>query len=237
VKLDTTILAETPEGIDMRLHPAGAVPRMLAYALDLLIRGAIGFATIAALEMLRGIGSGLALIVYFLLEWIYPVVFELMPGSATPGKRALGLQVTMESGLPVTPSASVSRNLLRVVDFMPFAFGIGLASMLLRRDFKRVGDIAAGTLVVHRHRASGVQSSSDAVPIAPRTPLTRPQQIALLQLAARAPRLTTERVDELAALAEAVLPLRNLSPGGAAPPPIRTGPRLLAVAQWLQGQR
>ena len=235
--LDTTLLAETPEGIDILLRPAGAVPRSLAYALDWFIRF-IAFSIVAAvLGGVKGVGVGLMLIVYFGLEWLYPIVFELLPGSATPGKRALGLQVMMDTGLPVTPSAAVTRNLLRVADFMPVAFAFGLLAMLLRRDFKRLGDIVAGTLVVHAEQVRLAGALPEAEPLAPRVPLTRAQQVAILHLAGRARRLTSERVDELAALAENALPPPDYAPGRASPPPIRPGPRLLAVAQWLMGQR
>ena len=235
--LDTTLLAETPEGIAILLRPAGAVPRSLAYALDWFIRF-FTFAIVAALMSgIKGIGGGLMLIVYFGLEWLYPIVFELLPGSATPGKRALGLQVMMDTGLPVTPSAAVTRNLLRVADFMPVAYAFALLAMLLRRDFKRLGDIVAGTLVVHADQVRLAGALPEAEPLAPRMPLSRAQQIAILHLAGRARRLTPERVDELAALAENALPSPDYAPGGVSPPPIRPGPRLLAVAQWLMGQR
>jgi uncharacterized RDD family membrane protein YckC len=237
VTLDTTLFAETPEGIAILLRPAGAVPRSLAYALDWFIRF-ITFSIVAAiLGGVKGVGVGLMLIVYFGLEWLYPIVFELLPGSATPGKRVLGLQVMMDTGLPVTPSAAVTRNLLRVADFMPVAFAFGLLAMLLRRDFKRLGDIVAGTLVVHAAQVHLAGALPEAEPLAPRVPLTRAQQIAILHLAGRARRLTSERVDELAALAENALPPPDYAPGRASPPPIRPGPRLLAVAQWLMGQR
>lgn len=235
--LDTTLLAETPEGIDILLRPAGAVPRSLAYALDWFIRFFVFSIAAALLGSVKGVGVGLMLIAYFGLEWIYPIVFELLPGSATPGKRALGLQVMMDTGLPVTPSAAVTRNLLRVADFMPVGFAFGLLAMLLRHDFKRLGDIVAGTLVVHAEQVRLAGALPEAEPLAPRVPLTRGQQVAILHLAGRARRLTPERVDELAALAENALPPPDFAPARASPPPIRPGPRLLAVAQWLMGQR
>jgi uncharacterized RDD family membrane protein YckC len=237
VKLDTTLLAETPEGIAILLRPAGAVPRALAYALDLFIRFVVWAIAAAVLGGVKGVGVGAMLIVFFALEWVYPIAFELLPGAATPGKRALGLQVMMDTGLPVTPSASVTRNLLRVADFMPVAYAFGLLAMLLRHDFKRLGDVVAGTLVVHAGQVRLAGALPQAEPIAPRVPLTRAQQVAILHLAGRARRLTSERVDELAALAENALPPANHAPGGANPAPIRPGPRLLAVAQWLMGQR
>ncbi len=241
MKLDTTLLAETPEGIDIRLRPAGVVARVLAYALDWVIRMAVFIAAVTVIAATHGasggLGAGLSFILYFGLEWIYPIVFELLPGAATPGKRVLGLQVLMESGLPVTPSAAVTRNLLRAADFLPFLFAFGVLAMLLRHDFKRIGDIVAGTLVCHNDHVRLAGALPEAASMAPRVPLSRAQQIAILHLAGRARRLTTERVDELAALAEAVLPPPDFAPGGVSPPPIRPGPRLLAVAQWLTGQR
>ena len=235
--LDTTLLAETPEGIDILLRPAGVVPRALAYALDFFIRFVVWSISAVILGRVKGVGVGVTLMLLFAIEWLYPIVFELLPGAATPGKRALGLQVMMDTGLPITPSASVTRNLLRAADFMPAAFAFGLLSMLLRTDFKRLGDIVAGTLVVHAAQTRLAGALPQAEPLAPRVPLTRAQQVAILHLAGRARRLTPERVDELAALAENALPPPNYAPGGTRPAPIRPGPRLTAVAQWLMGQR
>ena len=237
MKLDTRLLAETPEGIAILLRPAGAVARGLAYSLDFAIRLVVMIVAAMVLARIQGMGTGLWLVLMFAIEWIYPIVFELLPGAATPGKRAMGLLVMMDTGLPVTPSASVTRNLLRGADFMPFLFAFGLLSMLLRRDFKRLGDIVAGTVVVHAEQVRLAGALPEAEPLAPRIPLTRPQQVAVLHLAGRARRLTSERLDELAALAENALPPPDYAPGGRSPAPIRPGPRLLAVAQWLMGQR
>ena len=88
-----------------------------------------------------------------MLEWFYPVVFELRAVGRDAGQARFGLKVVMDNGLPVTPAASFTRNLLRVADFLPFGYGFAIVSMLLRRDCKRLGDIAAGTLVVHEPRA------------------------------------------------------------------------------------
>ena len=149
-RLDTRYAAETPEGIALWLRPAGVVPRFYAYLVDardpvLLPRRLVSLPRPCSVLF----GEGLALVLLFLLEWLYPVAFELSAGAATPGKRMLGLTVVMDSGLPITPAASLTRNLLRAADFLPSLYAFGLLSMLFRHDFKRLGDLAAGTLVVH----------------------------------------------------------------------------------------
>jgi uncharacterized RDD family membrane protein YckC len=228
--LDTVVNAETPEGIMIELRPAGITSRFYAFLLDWLIRIGIIYAVAMAAAIMGGIGIALILIVAFALEWLYPVVFELSRWGATPGKRAMGLKVVMDSGLPVTPAASFTRNLLRVADFMPMLYGFALASMLMRRDFKRLGDIAAATLVVYQPLPSPKSAMRDIEPLAPAIALTPRDQAAVIALASRASRMTKERLDELAALAAPVS-------GDAG----RSGPqvtqRVLAVAQWLLGRR
>ena len=142
--LDTLRRVPTPEGFELTLRLAGPVPRALAYAIDIAIRAAIYLALSMSLPALVGGGTGLMLIAAFLLEWFYPVAFEVWWGGATPGKRAFGLAVLSDNGTPVTFGASVTRNLLRAVDFLPMLYAFGLVSMLVSRDFKRLGDLAAG---------------------------------------------------------------------------------------------
>ncbi len=151
--LDTVVSAATAQGMPLELRPAGLTARCYAFLLDTLIK----LAAIYVFEILLfagggGIGIALSVILLFALEWLYPVVFELTSRGATPGKRSLGLRVLMDNGLPVTPAASLIRNLLRAADFLPLLFGFAVVSMLVRRDFKRLGDLAAGTLVVYAQR-------------------------------------------------------------------------------------
>src|SRR5688572_33496315 len=119
-----------------------------------------------------GIGMAIWLILLFGCEWIYPMVFELRASAATPGKRIFNLKVVMDNGLPVTPAAAITRNLLRVADFLPFGFGFAIASMLMRPDYKRLGDIAAATLVVHdQRRVTTADLADDVPPLTPVIPL------------------------------------------------------------------
>ncbi|HUR32888.1 MAG TPA: RDD family protein [Vicinamibacterales bacterium] len=228
--IDTVIEAETPEGMLLELRPAGIAPRLHAFLIDWIIRLAALVMAATVTAPIGGVGVAFWLIFLFVLEWIYPIVFELSPAGATPGKRVMGLRVVMGNGLPITPAASIARNILRAADFLPFAYGAAIVSLLLRRDGQRLGDIAAGTLVVHQSRVVTDSPASEVPPLAPARRLTLDDQRALVALAARAPRLTTERLDELAALAAAVS-----GDAGRAGPAVTA--RVLGVAQWVLGRR
>ena len=229
--LDTLVAAETPEGILLELRPAGLSARFYAFLLDWLIRLVIAYAAAIAAAFMGGFGLAFWLLLYFLLEWFYPVIFELSRSGATPGKSIVGLKVVMDDGLPITPAASITRNLLRVADFLPFAFGAAIVSMLLRRDCKRLGDLAAATLVVHQpQRPPKVKLDDSVAPVIPAVPLAPHDQAAIVALAARAPTLTGDRLDELAALAASVS-----GDGGKAGPNVTR--RVLGVAQWALGRR
>jgi len=223
-------VAETPEGILLELRPAGLGARFYAFMLDWLIRLALIYVAGMVAGLLGGIAFAFWLVFIFALEWFYPVFFELSPSGATPGKRAFGLKVVMDTGLPVTPAASVARNLLRVADFLPFLFGFASVSMLLRRDCKRLGDIAAATLVVHEPRAAKRITLDNVPPIPPVRALAPEDQAAVIALASRAPTLTEERLDELAALAASV----SGDAGHEGPEVTR---RVLGVAQFVLGRR
>jgi uncharacterized RDD family membrane protein YckC len=228
--LDTLVRAETPEGILLELRPAGLAARGAAFLMDFAIRQTIWVTCLVVLVRAEGIGVAAAFVLLFGLEWLYPVAFELSRWGATPGKLMFGLKVVMDSGLPVTPAASLTRNLLRAADFLPMVYGAAVVSMLLRPDFKRLGDLAAGTLVVHRAPRPLKLPQSELVPRPPAIPVAPEDQAPVVALAARATRLTASRVDELAAIAAAVS-------GDAG----REGPevtaRVLAVAQWFLGRR
>jgi uncharacterized RDD family membrane protein YckC len=232
MQLDTVYSVETPEGIALSLRPAGPVARALAYLIDAGLRLALFLCCLLLAALLGAMGQAFAFIAFFAIEWLYPIFFELAVAGATPGKRMLGLQVVMDSGLPVTPAASVARNLLRSADFLPALYAFGLLSMLLRTDFKRLGDLAAGTLVVHVQPVSLHGGLPDAPPLAPRRPLSPREQMAVVSWASRSATLTRERLDELAGLAQDVVPAEAATdPAG--------GPTLalLGVAQWLLGRR
>lgn len=202
--LDTLSLHETPEGAVLKLRPAGMVVRALAWSLDLLIRVVVSIAVGVALSFFGKIGIGFSMLLYFLLEWFYNTLFEVLKG-ATPGKQRFGLMVVNDNGTPLTWSAALIRNLLRVVDFLPLFYGLGLLWGLFHPQGKRLGDLAAGTLVVYRDSVSDSSLEQAFSAVAAETPpksLDYATQQALMAYAERAPQLSPARQIELAELLE-----------------------------------
>jgi uncharacterized RDD family membrane protein YckC len=230
VRLDTRRGIETPEGVKLALRPAGPVPRFAAFAIDLGIRWFALMIVMQVMVLAGNTGFGFILIAMFLLEWFYPVVFELSLAGATPGKRVMGIAVVMDNGLPVNAAASITRNLLRAADFFPLFYGFGLIAMLSNASFKRLGDMAAGTLVVYRERNLKSRQLPAADPVAVHVPLSPELQLALMGLAERSPKLTPERFDELVALVAK-------SPLGRDGAVATQGNRVFGMAQWLAGKR
>lgn len=195
--LDTTRSIETPEGVELQLHVAGPVVRACAWTVDVLIRTSIYALISIVLGVFGKLGTAALLIMVFLLEWFYPVFFEIRSGY-TPGKKLFNLIVCHDNGTPVSWQASVIRNLLRIADFLPVCYGFGLTSMLFSRDFKRLGDRAAGTLVVYQYQEDKDYSIPDYRMLALPQPLQLPEQRAVLDFAERSSQLSDERVKELA---------------------------------------
>lgn len=200
--LDTRYQVETPEGIDLHAQLAGPVPRILAYLIDVMLRGAMLFALSLILYAAGNAGTGLLLVLAFLLEWFYPVLFEVYAKGQTPGKKVMQLMVVNDDLTPVNWSPSIVRNLLRAADFCPFAYVLGLLCMTLSRHFQRLGDLAAGTLVIH-HEQEMESLSLPAVPS--RTPpvaLSLEDQVAVIGFTQRHQQLTRSRQQELAAIVQ-----------------------------------
>lgn len=225
--LDTVRTVETPEGVALGMRVAGLVPRGLAFMLDLLVRATVYIGILIPLAFLGQTGAGIWMICAFLIEWFYPVYFEVWRGGATPGKRSLGLQVVHADGTTVGLQSSLLRNLMRFADFMPMTYGFGLLSMVLDRDFRRLGDLAAGTLVVYRESAPAAVKPPSAAPVLPPVPLRMDEQKAILSFSERAEQWTKDRARELATLAEPLTGAREAAGVDA----------LHGVAAWLRSRR
>ena len=201
--LDTVRRVATPEGCELKLRIAGPAVRVRAWLFDFLIRLLIFIVAAMILGYFGRLGSGVSMLLAFALEWLYPVVFEVLAHGATPGKKMSNLTVLHDDGTPVGWSASFARNTARFVDFLPFAYTCGLLTIWLNADSKRLGDLLAGTVVVYRGE-SPLPAISDAyIDVeAPPFPLTQTEQQALLEYRQRAATLTEARSLELAEQAQ-----------------------------------
>ena len=203
--LDTRYRVETPEGIDLLLRPASLLPRALAFFIDLLIRGGILLVMFVVLALLGQFGIGLGMILLFLVNWWYMVLFEVLNQGRSPGKQVMGLRVVHDDGTPVGWASSLVRNLLRFIDLLPFGYTLGLISSLLNPAFKRLGDIAAGTLVVYREEKASRPNLPEATPLRSPVPLSLEEQRAILGFAERQAGLSSGRRAELAGILAAPL--------------------------------
>jgi uncharacterized RDD family membrane protein YckC len=198
--LDTRARIETPEGIDLMLRPAGLVPRSLAFGIDLMIRGTIMGSLFFFFSLFDKFGMGLNALVLFLGTWWYQVLFEVLNQGRTPGKQIMGLRVVHDDGTPIGWTASLTRNLLRFVDMLPFGYGLGAVSCLQHPMFKRLGDLAAGSLVIYSDASIERPLLPKTAPRVPPFALTLEEQRAVLSFVERQNSLSAERKQELAAI-------------------------------------
>jgi uncharacterized RDD family membrane protein YckC len=153
--LDCVVKLMTPERI-MVVHPlAGPSRRLIAYLIDQVLIVVVT-AALFLLSMILSLGSmagmGPGLVAFFVLNWGYGAFCEGVFNGQTLGKLLLGIRVVSDRGVPISGAQAVLRNLVGAVDGLAFFFQIGLASMILSGKFQRLGDLAAGTMVVIEER-------------------------------------------------------------------------------------
>jgi uncharacterized RDD family membrane protein YckC len=146
----------TPENIPLRLELAGLGLRFGALLIDLFLMMTAAIVLLITLSLLsltlkdNGLVGALAAITFFLLTFGYFIFFETFWNGQTPGKRALGLRVLRDGGYPITFTAAAARGLVRIADFLPvpIPFLPGALSVFFHPEYKRLGDIVAGTVVI-----------------------------------------------------------------------------------------
>jgi uncharacterized RDD family membrane protein YckC len=146
------LVIQTPEGCSFSLQLAGPVARFLAWLIDLLAMVALTLISLFILGfiaiVLGGLAIAMAYLVLFALWLCYGIIFEWFWRGRTLGKMALRLRVMDEQGLRLRFSQVVVRNLLRIADMLPALYMVGGVSCMLTRRCQRLGDLAAGTVVV-----------------------------------------------------------------------------------------
>ncbi|WP_096087057.1 RDD family protein [Agaribacterium haliotis] len=227
---DISYSHETPEGVDLEVELAGPFVRCLAFALDFLLRAFI-VCLMLVVALIIGYGNqfgwGLFLLFLFLIEWFYPLLFEFFRGGQTPGKKAMGIYVINDDLSPLSFSATLTRNLLRAADFLPLAYGFAFLSIVVSGRFQRLGDLAAGTLVVHKHQQQLESLPANTEALAPPAQLNSDEQLSLIEFYLRQQQLSPQRQQELAQL---IAPALNLSHSDA----VR---ELHLMGAWLLGAR
>ncbi len=164
--LSDTHYIDTPEQVELEYSVAGIGSRFVAALLDMLLLvafftleliamvmvGAAAVASPASAKLSGAAGSWLMALVIFLnfvIFWGYFALFEAYWKGQTPGKRVMKLRVIKDSGRQITFFEALARNLVRIVDYLPSLYLIGVITMLCNKRSQRLGDLVAGTLVVH----------------------------------------------------------------------------------------
>ena len=166
--VDDVYALATPEQVDLQYDVAGVGSRFIGAIIDAIIVSVISFALIllivASSALLDKLGltwiaepyvgfMSFLIVVNFVFFWGYFILLEIAWNGQTVGKRAAGLRVITTDGRPVGVYQVFIRNLLRPVDFLPISYMAGVVSILLTARSQRLGDLAAGTIVVKERPA------------------------------------------------------------------------------------
>jgi uncharacterized RDD family membrane protein YckC len=152
----------TPEHVEIRLDPAGLGSRFVAVVVDFGLVTALS-ATIAQLTLLAlpaAAGALVRALVLLALTWGYHVFFEVRHQGQSPGKRLAGIRVVDGRGLPLSSEQSFVRNVVRVLDALPIGYAVGALVCHFDPLRRRLGDIAADTLVVRQTEATEYERRS-----------------------------------------------------------------------------
>ncbi len=167
--MDERYTIDTPENIEFAYHIAGIGSRFLAAIVDSLLLALLQIAILFIVfvagqqtdsSMAGNIFIAAWAILSFIFLWGYYILFEMIWNGQTPGKRIIGLRVVREGGRPITFAISAIRNLVRFIDFLPGFYGIGVLTMFVDSRARRLGDLAAGSLVVKEQRGITLESIS-----------------------------------------------------------------------------
>jgi uncharacterized RDD family membrane protein YckC len=154
VQYEDRITIPTPEGVSLELTLAGLGSRAVAGGLDLVFKGLlVGLLLIVVVAAVGAGGVAVILPAAVLAMLLYDVLFETLGGGRTIGKRMGGLRVVRSSGRPVDLVASMTRNVLRLVDGMPLSYLPTIVSIVVTQRNQRPGDLAADTVVIRDRRA------------------------------------------------------------------------------------
>ncbi|MBE2214540.1 MAG: RDD family protein [Opitutaceae bacterium] len=149
------VRVRTPEGVVFTFPLAGPVTRCIAWVLDSIAvataTSVVSFVLVWFALVSFDFTLAALTVLFFVISTGYTMAFEYFWRGQTPGKRVMRLRVVDAAGMALTPGQVVVRNLVRVVDELPVLYLVGGIAMMVSRRAQRLGDLAAGTIVV-RHR-------------------------------------------------------------------------------------
>jgi uncharacterized RDD family membrane protein YckC len=193
----------TPERVEVSLPVAGIGYRSMAWIIDaglIFVFWAVAYfayvligppplllwlslSTVIKVVLIAGL---------FVFQWLYWTLFEVFWRGQTPGKRAMGIRIVRVDGAPIGIFESAVRNLLRYVDFLPVAYGIGIVVMLADSKHRRLGDLAAGTLALKEEKIDLAKYEKPAAEILTGRALTAQEHELLSSFAERFEKLEPE---------------------------------------------
>jgi uncharacterized RDD family membrane protein YckC len=178
-----TLQIDTPENVSFDYDVSGIGSRFLAALVDTLLIGIlqavvggtillIGQLDVFNREVTTWVVAAFSLLAFFFF-WGYYIFFEILWNGQTPGKRWVKLRVIRLDGTPVSAVEVIVRNLVRLIDFLPFAYAFGVTTMFVTEKSRRLGDLAAGTVVVHERPTTDLLAGRTTRQVALSTVMTR----------------------------------------------------------------
>lgn len=161
VEIDDRVRVSTPEGVDVDLVVAGLGSRFMSSLVDTTIQALVIIPLLFAASWAGTAGPAVASLGTFLAVFALPTAFDAFAGGRTPGRRLAGLRLVMADGSTVGLVPAAVRNIVRPLDFLPSAYSVGVISVLATDRNQRLGDLAAGTIVV---RQVAARRTAAAVP-------------------------------------------------------------------------
>jgi uncharacterized RDD family membrane protein YckC len=167
IKIDSELTVQTPENVRIVYNVAGLGTRFFAVVIDSIIQNAVLFIFTLALSkfngfslinlpkdinIFKGIYFGVLISVLFLVYFGYFIFFEFFWDGQTPGKKIFGLKVRRNEGRPLDFLSVLIRNIIRLIDMLPFCYIVGFIFAFFNPSWKRLGDITAGTIVIKERK-------------------------------------------------------------------------------------
>ncbi|WP_421381943.1 RDD family protein [Bacillus salacetis] len=166
---------KTPEYVSLQFQTAGLGSRAAAFLIDQVLLTIINILVVLGLVWIMNLQTenpfveaqafhsgtlAIAVVALFVINWGYFLAYEFFSGGRTLGKKLIGIRVIQDNGQSITLLSSFIRNLMRIIDMLPAYYFVGMLMVFFHEKHKRLGDITAGTIVVHERRKKKAKKKS-----------------------------------------------------------------------------